>query len=282
MKYSNSIGNLYEILEKANSGNLRDTSGRILAEAMNSNDVESSILDFYSLLFKVEKDAKTIVGIEDLEDNIEPIIELQKFFVNSNLSVESWIKFHQFIKSKNIHIILKYLSRDFESQQRKVYLDESFIKELRSDFNDIREKVINSELSKDAKIFLLERIEELVYYIDRYQIYGSKDLEVVVQSTLWGFYREQKNISEKDKSNPILIKFFATFCALETIFSGWATTENFLIPKLENYTQKRNEIAERVTINRELPNISDYFNDIKSLPLIQNKSLKKTTNAEKD
>ena len=197
MKYSNSIINLYEILEKANHGNLNINAADIIAEAMNSDDVESSILDFYGLLVKVEKDIKTIVDIEDLEDNIESITELQKFFVQANLFADRWSKFHQFIKNKNIHVILKHLSRDFESQQKKVYFDESFIKELRSDFNDILEKVINSDLSKDVKIFLLGRIEELLYYIDRYKIYGSKDLEFVVQSTLWNFYREQKMYQNK-------------------------------------------------------------------------------------
>ena len=85
MKYSKSISNLYEILEKANNGNVHKYAGEILAESMNTDDVESSILDFYGLLVKVEKDIKTIVDIEDLEDNIKAIIDLQKLFVRANL-----------------------------------------------------------------------------------------------------------------------------------------------------------------------------------------------------
>jgi len=156
---SNALRRLEELLTEAvTNGDGNELSGLILLRAMKLSEQPQNIVDFYELLSKAEEEAKSIRNKTKIDRYIQTLEELHKVFVVSHIWSTQWAIFAGQINN-NILNTLDSLADLFDKQNPAIFLDQEFLEKLKDEFSDLLTKILESDLSRDLKIFLRERIE---------------------------------------------------------------------------------------------------------------------------
>ncbi|MEM9817188.1 MAG: hypothetical protein AAF827_12400 [Cyanobacteria bacterium P01_D01_bin.6] len=270
MNQANSIRTLEKILGKALEQEENTYSAiNVLAKAMDAEANTSSLMLFFEILSRSLDDIKKLNSIGNLQGYMGVMADLQEIFVNASPLKTQWTHFSSQIKSKNIVLILNSLANEFSRQNPEVLLEKDFLKHIKIEFNALLEKVSDSDLTGELKFFLIKKIKEVLLHIEKYNVYGTSGLTLVVQSTLWNLYKKQKKTSVSDKNNSILKQVISAYFALESIISGVEIVETYVVPKFKEYTQKRSQIERIIEDISDLSDISDSFSDLLSLPPAQ-------------
>lgn len=222
-------------------------------------------MQFFTILYRANEDIKKLKKVENLEEYAHVATKLEDYFIQNNLWGNKWQIFSSEIQNKNVLLVLKSLAQDFSDEYPEVSLSEEFLQELKLEFNRILEEIKNSDLILELKLFLIQSIEEILIAIERYHNYGAKDIEIVVQSTIWKLYKEQNNISEEDREKPIWKRTLSAIFSLESLLSMWIATETFLVPKFEDYTQRREKAEEMFGNATDLRDVSDSIGNFRAL-----------------
>ena len=77
-------------------------------------------------------------------------------------------------------------------------LDKGVLKSIYDDTNKLMEDIVGSDIDKDLKIFMLEKLDQVISAIKEYKIKGANPVEKVVEST-YGAIVMHENIYKKTK-----------------------------------------------------------------------------------
>jgi hypothetical protein len=275
MMQSNAIRNLEEILsEGVASGDRSHLCGAILLKAMKLDYMPNNMLDFYELLKKTKEDARRIKNIPKVDRYIRIIDELHQVFVLHHPWSTVWNVFAAHIESRNILNTLDSLANYFESQNPAMLLEQDFLDKLNSEFRDLLDGILKSDLSKDLKIFLIEQIENILRAISRYHIDGTEGLGKASKSFISDLVMSEHNLDNKDKNNPLFIRIKASFIGLliwiaptpYDIIGAVPDVHDFWKPQIERFFTARERveqiICETSTTKEAFENVSKEASSI--------------------
>jgi hypothetical protein len=180
---------------------------------MNLEPHSHHIVDFYELLNKAEEEAKSIRTKPKIDRYLQALENLNGYFVENHLWAVTWNTFHKYINEKGILTTLDSLAEFFHSEYPSVFLDEEFLDKLSNTFSDLRQEVVQSDLSKELKRSLVIHIEGLLRAISRYQIDGTEGLKKAAQTVVSDLMMTEHNIQDADIKN-----------AKYTNFKSWVLT----------------------------------------------------------
>lgn len=279
MRQSNALRRLDTILAEAvASGDPNHSSGPIILKAMGLSGQPRNIVDFYELLNKAEEEARSIKNKPKIDRYFEKIEELHQLFIVNHLWNEKWGTFANQIKKTGVLIALDALAEFYYSQNPKIFLEQDFISSLKNNLESLLDEIINSDLSRDLKEFLIERIEEILKAIRRYNLDGTEGLEQVTKSLISELAMKEHNFAAEDKRNPIYkrVQAFALGIILwitpspYDIIGAAPDIQDFWIPKFEELTEEHKKIEEAIS---ETSTIQEAFEKVSSLVNKQNKKL---------
>lgn len=206
MQQSNTLRRLANILREAvKNGKNDQNSALVLMEAMNFNSEPQNIVYFYALLLNAKEDAKKI-NIPEIEGYIQVLNELNAIFITSPIWGSRWDIFANHIKSKYVLTTLDALANYLHSQEPKIFIEKDFLLELNSEFEELLNRMLNSDLSKELKRYLSVRIENILKAIRIYTIDGTQGLEEAAKSLLNDLLITEHRLKDEDKKNPVYQK----------------------------------------------------------------------------
>ena len=257
---SNALRRLEELLTEAvTNGDGNELSGLILLRAMKLSEQPQNIVDFCELLSKAEEEAKSIRNKTKIDRYIQTLEELHKVFVVSHIWSTQWAIFAGQINN-NILNTLDSLADLFDKQNPAIFLDQEFLEKLKDEFSDLLTKILESDLSRDLKIFLRERIEDILRAIRRYPIDGTEGLEKATKSFVSDLAMTEHSLQEKDKDAPIYrrVKAFVLSSIMYTapIIGAIPDIDGYWRPKFEELVAGHEKVEK---ILCESPNIQEAF-----------------------
>lgn len=264
MKQSNTLRRLENILyEAVNNGKNDQNSALVLMEAMNFDSEPQNIVHFYALLLNAKEDAKKI-NIPKIEGYIQVLEELNAIFITSPIWGSQWVTFANHIKSKYILTTLDALANYLHSQEPKIFIEQDFLLELNSELEELLNKILNSDLSKELRRYLSVRIENILKAIRIYTIDGTEGLERATKSLLNDLLLTEHKLKEEDKQNPIYKTFQASVISLSMFFTPSAYDIVGLVPDLYEFwiPNFQDRVAHKETIAKilsEESNIQEVF-----------------------
>ncbi|AKG22495.1 hypothetical protein [Calothrix sp. 336/3] len=272
MQQSNALRRLEEILTEAiDNGDIQQASGPILLKAMNLGDQPHKILDFFELLNKAEEEAKSIKTKPKIDRYLQTIEKLHEYFIIHHVWSVQWNTFVTYIKDKGILTTLDSLAEFFYSENPEIFLEDDFLGKLKNEFNLISEKILQSDLSKELKRFLIEHIENLLNAIRRYQVDGTEGLKQAAQSLVSDLVMTEHSLKDVDKKNPIYtcVKAWGLSLLLYIapspydIVGAVPDIYDFWVPRFEElstgHTKIEKLICETPTIQEVFEKASDAF-----------------------
>ena len=265
MKQSNALRRLEIILDEAvTNGDREQNSGAILLQAMTLAFQPRNIVDFYELLNKAEEEARKLNNFPKINRYIQVIEELHDVFILNHIWNSKWSSFANHIESRGVLNTLDALANYLHSQNPRNFLEHDFLKDLNTEFDSLLSKVIESDLSKELKIYLSERLEDILKAIRRYTIDGTEGLEKAAKSLVNDLALTEHNLKDEDKKNPIYQRVKAWGLSLVLfitpspydIVGAVPDIYEFWIPKFEELAAGSKKI-ERIIC--EKPNIQEVF-----------------------
>lgn len=268
MQQSNAIRRLWEVLNRAVSqGKSNSPGGHVLLTAMQLEIQPKNFVDFYSLMEKAEEAIRTLED-PDINERIEMIEKLENYFITENVWASAWSSFADYVRQGNILLVLSSLAKELHNQHPMFLLERNYLEELTIEFELLLKDVISSNLSKELKQILKERIEEILSAIRNYHIGGTEGLRQSAQLLVSDLVMKQHNLTNEDKKNPTYTNVVGTFLALLTwvfptpwdIIGAAPDACDFWLPRIEEIAQQRQQaeqiIRETSTIQEALEKLS--------------------------
>ncbi len=204
MKQSNALRTLEIILDEAvTKGEPSQSAGSILLKAMKLDAQPQSLVDFYELLNKAEEEARKLNNIPKINRYIQVIEELHKVFIVNHIWSSPWQTFANHIQTRGVLNTLDALANYLHSQNPEIFLEQDFLKDLNVEFEFLLNKVFDSDLAKELKTYLIDRIEDILKAIRRYAIDGTEGLEKAAKSLVNDLAIIEHNLKDEDKKKTI-------------------------------------------------------------------------------
>lgn len=257
MSQSNALRLLETILDKAiHSQSFRPLAKTVLLDAMNlPNNDPKNILDFYVILDKAEEEAKKLNNLPKIDKNIKVIHDLHNFFVMNHVWNEQWKIFADYIEDKNVLPVLDLLATLYHKQNGTVSLEAEFLEKLNVEVDSLRSQVLNSDLSKELKNYLINKIEDILQALRRYSIDGTEGLEKTAKSLVTDLVIIENKLKADDKNN-VTYKGFKAFIlslvlfiqppSVYDIIGAVPDISEFWIPKIEELTNGKEKIEKLI------------------------------------
>lgn len=263
MHQSNALRRLEVVLAEAvANGDKNQSSGLILLKAMKLGDQSQNLIDFYELLSKAEEEARRIKNQPNITRYLQVLEELNQVFIFNHVWGAPWKTFTSHIESRNVLLALDALANYLNLQNRALFLEQDFLEKLNSEFNSLLDEVLNSDLSKELKRFLIKRIEDILTAIRRYHIDGTEGLEKAAQSLVSDLVITEHTLKDIDKKNSTYINVKAWFLSFLLyiaptpwdIIGAVPDMDGFWIPKYEELVAGHKKVEQIVC---ETPKIQD-------------------------
>jgi hypothetical protein len=233
MQQSNALRRLEVVLSEAvENGDGAQPAGSILLKAMDLSIDPNNIVNFYELLNKARQEAGKIKDVPKISRYINPLEDLSKLFVVHHLWNINWATFANPIESGNVLSVLNSLADYYHNQNPVKFLEEEYLVELSSNFQSFLNEILDSDLSKELKIFLIKRIEDILIAIRRYRIDGAEGIEIAAKLLLSDLFIAGPTLNEKDKKNPIYNRVIAFVLKVSLVCSNPLIGN---IPAIEQY-----------------------------------------------
>jgi hypothetical protein len=247
MQQSNSLRKIEEILSKAvNTGENNTTGGYVLLTTMNlEHDKPENLIYFYELLGRAKEEAKSIKNQPNIDRYIQSIDVLHEKFIINHIWTSQWNIFSSYIKSANVLNTLDSLAIFFGTQNPVILLNRGLLDELNSKLKELLEEINSSDLSRESKRFMVERIENIITAINKYDIDGTKGVEQATKSFISDLVMNEHNLKDSDKSNPICNKVVSVICSVLLfvkptpwdIIGVMPDLNDFWMPRIESFTE---------------------------------------------
>lgn len=204
MQQSNALRKLEEILTEAVAdGDRSRAAGPILLKAMKLSEqvTAKDLVDFYELLNKAEEEAKSIRNKPRINRYLQTLDELHEIFIVNSVWNEAWKTFAIHIERGGVLNTLDALADFFYFQSPTRLLEQDFLEKLNDEFKELLDKVVESNLTKELKRFLIERIEDIQKAIRRYHIDGTEGLEKSAKSLVSDLVMAEHSLEDEDRNN---------------------------------------------------------------------------------
>lgn len=304
MQQSNALRRLEEMLTEAvSNGDRNQPSGPILLKAMKLSNQPQNIVDFYELLNKAEEEGRSIRNKPNINRYIQTVEELHHVFVVHHLWNTKWETFATYIENKGVLNTLDALADFFNSQNPAIFLEQDFLEKLNGEFRNLLDRILKSDLSKELKIFLIERIEDILKAIRRYHIDGTEGLEKATKSLVSDLVMVEHSLEDNDKNNPLYKRVKAWGLSLliyiapspYDIIGAVPDIHEFWVPKFEELAAGHKKVEQIIcdtsTIQEAFEKASNIFDkqqqksiagrDLKALPASK-ENLEVTTDDNSD
>ena len=140
-----------------------------------------------------------------------------------------------------------------------------------SEFGDLLNKISESDLSRELKQLLVQRIEDILKAIRRYRIDGTEGLEKAAKSLVSDLVMAEHSFNDKDKSNPVYRSIKGVVLSLliyiapspYDIISAVPDIDSYWVPKFEELVAGRVKVEQIVcetsTIQEAFEKASNTF-----------------------
>jgi hypothetical protein len=237
---NNPAGRLYEILAKAMEiGGLAKGPGRnldlpyerqafvVLTKALEIDDPNSSeLFDGITKLFGLVNN--TELAIDNLQNvntelYLRAINEVKEAFnsLNYNLT-QDWLLIANKIDKSTLEK-LEFCADALSRQQGEIVLNNEELNELFDEVRTLFEKVLDADLDKDIKSFMLEKLQDIDRAIINYKFQGSKGLIQAIESTIGATVLDEKLRTQKE--NPIVTSFFTVIGRVASVLNVYNNTK---------------------------------------------------------
>lgn len=256
MQQSSALRRLEETLTNAiTNGDTKKAAGPILLEAMHLESQPHNIVDFYELLNKAEEEARCIRTKPRIDRYLQTIEKLHEYFVTQHIWGVAWSTFATYIEDKGFLNTLDSLAEFFHTENPAILLEKEFLEKLNDEFSDLVEKILQSDLPKDLKRFLVGHIEDILKAIRRYRIDGTEGLKKAAQSLVSDLMMTEHRLKDADKRNPIYtcIKAWGLSLLLYIapspydIIGAVPDIHDFWVPKFEELSSGHKKIEETIS-----------------------------------
>jgi hypothetical protein len=252
MQQSNALRRLEVILSEAvENGDGAQPAGSILLKAMDLSIDPNNIVNFYELLNKARREAEKIKDVPKINRYIDPLEDLSKLFVVHHLWNINWATFASPIGSGNVLSVLNSLADYYHNQNLTKSLGEEYLVGLSSSFQSLLNEILSSDLSKELKVFLVSRIEDILAAIRRYRIDGTEGIEIAAKLLLSDLVTASPALNDKDKKNSTYNRVVAAVLKLSLILSHPLIGN---IPAIEQYWEPK-----MIDLRKEIPTIQNIF-----------------------
>lgn len=265
MQQSNALRRLEAILDEAVvTGDRTRHAGLILLEAMKLSNQSQNVMDFYEPLNKAEEESRILRNLPKIDRYIQTLVELHQVFVVNHIWSTSWQVFASHIESRGVLIALDALANYFHTQNPAIFLEQDFLENLNSEFEVLLNNVLESDLSKELKLFLIKRIEDILAAIRRYNIDGTEGLKKSAQALVSDLMITEHILKDVDKKNPTYMNVETLFLSLLLyitptpwdIIGAVPDIDGFWVPKYEELVAGQKKVEQIVC---EAPKIQDAF-----------------------
>ncbi|BAT55281.1 hypothetical protein NOS3756_42600 [Nostoc sp. NIES-3756] len=275
MSQSNALRLLESILDGAiRSKNLNQSAGIVLLNAMNlPNNEPKDIVDFYEILNKAEEETIKLNHLPKVDRYIQAIHDLHKFFVVNHVWNAKWNIFADYIENRNVLTVLDLLANFYHVQNRTVFLENDFLEKLKVEVESLRSTVLNSNLSKELKNYLINKIEDILQALRRYSIDGTEGIEKTAKSLVTDLLIIDNKIKNDDKNNVTYKRFKAFFLSLVLfirpsvydIMGVIPDIKQFWIPTIEELTNGKEKIEKLLDDGSSIQAIVEKASEIFSI-----------------
>jgi hypothetical protein len=265
MNQSNALRKLEQILDEAvNDGNASQSSGMsVLLKAMNLEGSTGNIMFFYGLLSKAKEEAESIRNLPKLDRYIRTVNELHEIFAVNHVANIQWVVFANEIKQKGILNTLDALANYFHDQNPKIILEEDFLEKLSDELSSLCDQILKSNLSKELKRFLSDRIENIITAIKKYCIDGTDGLEKAIKSLISDLVMVENSLKDEDKKNPVFNKVRAWSLGIliwitptpYDLIGAVPDIHDFWIPKFEQLQRNVADAEKAISTSKDVVNI---------------------------
>lgn len=189
---------------------------------------------------------------------------MHQVFVLNHVWDVTWNTFAAPIEGKNVLNTLDALADFFSSQNPAIFLEQDFLERLNDEFGNLLGRIIESNLSKELKRFLIERIEDILKAIRRYHIDGTEGLEKAIKSLVSDLVMTEHSLQDKDKDNPVYKKVKSWVISLliyiapspYDIIGAVPDIDDYWEPKFEELAVGREKVEQIIW---ETPTIQEAF-----------------------
>jgi hypothetical protein len=231
---------------------------------MKLSEHPQNIIDFYELLSKAKEEAKSIKNKQNINRYLQTIEELYQVFVLNHLWVTAWSTFAAHIEGKGVLNTLDALAEFFNSENPEIFLEQDFLEKLNGEFRNLLDGILESNLSKELKRFLIERIEDILKAIRRYHIDGTEGLEKATKALVSNLVMTEHSLQDNDKDNPLYKHVKAWVLSLliyiapspYDIIGAVPDIHDFWVPKFEELAAGREKVEQIIC---ETPTIQEAF-----------------------
>ncbi|QCS49267.1 hypothetical protein FEK30_07360 [Picosynechococcus sp. PCC 11901] len=163
-----------------------------------------SVITFYGILFNAANEVNSFrssptMEKDILQESLQSITKLNRFFVENNIWNTPWQKFSTFLKNANYILLLDNLSNYYYSAYKLKTVDEEDLEKIAQKINQLLDDVDKSGLPSNVKNVLISHLNEILRVISRYQIDGTEGLQKVAKSMMTDLLLAEKSIDLEDQ-----------------------------------------------------------------------------------
>ncbi|MBE9160248.1 hypothetical protein IQ265_26005 [Nodosilinea sp. LEGE 06152] len=210
MESSSALQRLTLILKEAVEECQGDTlMGPILLKVMGCDQNQSDKLSlFFTLLDsaerEAEREAERLKNIRKNEDFLGVIKDIKTVFVNNHVWASKCSVFASHLRKKNSLTVLNLLVSFYSNQYPKLQIEKEYLDSFKSIFENLQREVGSSGLSRELRNFILDKIEEVLAAIGRYNTDGTEGLERATKDFIGDWIIIENKISQEDRKTRLL------------------------------------------------------------------------------
>ena len=244
---SNPVERLHRILSTCRLISTQDialskTVSRSLAEAMGVEESPAALLQIYTIIQGAIDFIELNSNTRAIKTSLKVIDGIAKVFHQGNIFNDGWSLFSTDIGA-NLDV-LKIIGNSLPEGSSLVSLNSEKREQLLDVFFKLEKEVIDSDISKEVKDLILEKIAEIRSCIHKYTVFGSEPIKKSANEACGALIFSGRNISGEDKRKPIFAKVIATLGfvsvllgAVEPILSSAEIVDTYVIPKVQQGTR---------------------------------------------
>jgi hypothetical protein len=248
---SNPVERLHRILSTCGLISTQDTAlsktaSRSLAEAMGVEESPAALLQIYTIIQGAIDFIELNSNTRAIKTSLKVIDGIAKVFHQGNIFNDGWSLFSTDIGA-NLDV-LKIIGNNLPEGSSLVSLNSEKREQLLDVFFKLEKEVIDSDISKEVKDLILEKIAEIRSCIHKYTVFGSEPIKKSANEACGALIFSGRNISGEDKRKPIFAKVIATLGfvssvllgavnKVEPILSSAEIVDTYVIPKIQQGTR---------------------------------------------
>ncbi|MBD2107619.1 hypothetical protein [Nodosilinea sp. FACHB-13] len=237
MENSSALQRLTLILEEAVEECKRDAPmGPLLLKVMGYDQNESNKLSlFFTLLDSAEREAEKLKNIRKKEDFLEVLKDIKTVFINNHAWADNCSVFASHLRNKNSLIVLNSLVSFHSDQYPNLKIEKEYLDSFKSIFENLQKEVGSSDLSRELRDFILDKIKEVLTTIERYNTDGTEGLERTAKDFIGDWIIIENKISQEDRRKPIVERVKTHFGTLNAYIGLNLLVLIGLVPDIYNF-----------------------------------------------